>query len=67
MLTVNIPRLASKGPLKFDVAAEFEKIFGFSLADHTKFMSALLMHAMTDHDARQDTVLVWPNNLSTTR
>jgi hypothetical protein len=31
MLAVNIPRLASKGPLQFDVAAEFEKVFGFSL------------------------------------
>jgi hypothetical protein len=53
MLTVNIPRLASKGPLKFDVAAEFEKVFGFSLTDYINFMFALLMHAMTDRDARQ--------------
>ena len=53
MLTVNIPRLASKGPLQFDVAAEFEKVFGFSLADYTNFMFSLLLHALMERDARQ--------------
>ncbi len=53
MLAVNIPRLASKGPLQFDVAAEFEKVFGFSLADYTNFMFSLLLHAMVERDARQ--------------
>ena len=53
MLTVNIPRLASKGPLLFDVAGEFEKVFGFSLADYTNFMFSLLLHAMTEREARQ--------------
>jgi hypothetical protein len=53
MLTVNIPRLASKGQLQFDVAAEFEKVFGFSLADYTNFMFSLLLHARTERDARQ--------------
>jgi hypothetical protein len=53
MLAVNIPRLASKGPLQFDVAAEFEKVFGFALADYTNFMFSLLLHAMIERDARQ--------------
>jgi hypothetical protein len=53
MLTVNIPRLASKGPLQFDVPAEFGKVFGFSLADYTNFIFSLLLHAMTERDARQ--------------
>lgn len=53
MLAVNIPRLASKGPLQFDVATEFEKAFGFSLADYTNFMFSLLLHAMIERDARQ--------------
>jgi hypothetical protein len=53
MLTVSIPRLASKGPLQFDVAGEFEKVFGFSLADYTNFMFSLLLHAMEEHEARQ--------------
>ena len=53
MLTVNIPRLASKGPLQFDVAAEFEKVFGFSLADYTNFMFSLLLHAMVERETRQ--------------
>lgn len=52
MLTVNIPRLASKGSLQFDVPAEFEKVFGFSLTDYTNFMFSLLLHAMTERDAR---------------
>jgi hypothetical protein len=53
MLTVNIPRLARKGPLQFDVAAEFEKVFGFSLADYTNFMFSLLLHAIMEREARQ--------------
>jgi hypothetical protein len=53
MLTVNIPRLASKAPLQFDVPAEFEKVFGFSLTDYTHFMFSLLLHAMMERDARQ--------------
>jgi hypothetical protein len=53
MLTVNIPRLANKGPLQFDVAAEFKEVFGFSLADYTNFMFSLLLHAMMERDARQ--------------
>jgi len=53
MLAVNIPRLASKGPLQFDVPAEFEKVFGFSLTDYTNFMFSLLLHAMMERDARQ--------------
>lgn len=56
MLTVNIPRLASKEPLQFDVPAEFESVFGFSLADYTNFMFSLLLHAMMDRDARQTNV-----------
>jgi hypothetical protein len=53
MLTVNIPRLASKGTLQFDVAAEFEEVFGFSLADYINFMFSLLLHAMIERDSRQ--------------
>jgi len=53
MLTVNIPRLASKGPLKFDVAAEFEKVFGFTLGDYENFMFSLLLHAMLERENRQ--------------
>jgi hypothetical protein len=53
MLTVNIPRLASKGSLQFDVPAEFQKVFGFSLADYTNFMFSLLLHALKERDARQ--------------
>jgi len=53
MLTVNIRRLASRGPLQFDVAIEFENVFGFSLADYINFMFSLLLHAMMERDARQ--------------
>ncbi len=53
MLTVNIPRLASKGPLKFDVPAEFEKVFGFTLENYESFMFALLMHAMVERNNRK--------------
>lgn len=45
MLTVNIPRLAAKAPLPFDVPAEFAKVFGFSLQLYMEFMFAILMHA----------------------
>jgi hypothetical protein len=50
MLTVNIPRLAKRTPLTFDVSAEFEKVFGFSLQIYTEFMFALLMHAMIQRE-----------------
>ena len=51
MLMVNIPRLAAKAPLKFDVAAEFEKASGFSLQLFTDFMFAILMHATIQRDS----------------
>jgi hypothetical protein len=51
MLTVNIPRLAAKGPLKFNVAAEFEKALGFSLQMYIDFMFAILMHATIQRDS----------------
>jgi hypothetical protein len=50
MLTVNIPRLAAKGPLLFDVAAEFEKVFGFPLQLYIDFMFLLMMHATIQRD-----------------
>ena len=56
MLTVNIPRLASKVPLTFDVAIEFNKVFGFSLADYTNFMFSLQLHAMLERDNRRKNV-----------
>jgi hypothetical protein len=51
MLTVNIPRLAAKGPLKFNVAAEFEKASGFSVQMYIGFMFAILMHATIQRDS----------------
>jgi len=51
MLTVNIPRLAVKAKLKFDVAAEFEKASGFSLQVFMDFMFAVLMHALANVSA----------------
>jgi hypothetical protein len=51
MLTVNIPRLTAKGPLKFDVAAEFERASGFSLQIFMNFMFAILMHATIQRDS----------------
>lgn len=56
MLTVNIPRLASKVPLTFDVAVEFDKVFRFSLADYTNFMFSLQLHAMLERDNRRKNV-----------
>jgi hypothetical protein len=53
MLTINLPRLASKAPLKFDVEAEFEKVFGFTLGDYENFMFCLLLHAMLERENRQ--------------
>jgi len=56
MLTVNIPRIASKGPLKFDVGVEFEKVFGFTLGDYQNFMFCLLLHAMLERENRQSNI-----------
>lgn len=53
MLTVNIPRLAAKGPLAFDVAAEFEKVFGFPLKLYIDFMFLIMMHATIQRDELQ--------------
>jgi hypothetical protein len=50
MLTVNIPRLTAKGSLPFDVAAEFEKVFGFPLKLYINFMFLLMMHATIQRD-----------------
>jgi len=50
MLTVNIPRLAAKGTLPFDVPAEFEKVFGFPLKLYIDFMFLLMMHATIQRD-----------------
>jgi len=49
-LTVNMPRLAAKGPLPFDVAAEFDKAFGFPLKLYIGFMFLLMMHATIQRD-----------------
>jgi hypothetical protein len=51
MLTVNIPRLEAVKPLKFNVASEFEKAFGFSLQVYMEFMFALLMHMTIQRDS----------------
>lgn len=51
MLKVNIPRMAAKGPLKFDLADEFERAFGFPLQAYINFIFALLMHATIQRDA----------------
>jgi hypothetical protein len=53
ILTVNIPRLAAKGPLAFDVAAEFEKVFGFPLTLYIDFMFLMMMHATIQRDELQ--------------
>jgi hypothetical protein len=53
MLTVNIPRLTAKGPLPFDVAAEFEKVFGFPLKLYINFMFLMMMHATIQRDELQ--------------
>jgi len=45
MLTVNIPRLPAESKT-FDVKAEFEKQFGFSLETYCDFMFFFSMHAM---------------------
>ena len=50
MLTMNIPRLAAKGPLPFDVSVEFEKVFGFPLKLYIDFMFLLMMHATIQRD-----------------
>jgi hypothetical protein len=53
MLTVCIPRLAAKGSLAFDVAAEFEKVFGFPLKLYINFMFLIMMHATIQRDELQ--------------
>jgi hypothetical protein len=53
MLTVNIPRLAAKGSLAFDVAAEFDKVFGFPLKLYIDFMFLMMMHATIQRDELQ--------------
>ena len=53
MLTVNIPRLAAKWPLPFDVASEFERVFRFPLKLYINFMFLMMMHASIQRDELQ--------------
>jgi hypothetical protein len=52
MLTVSIPRLAARRLLAFDIAAEFEKVFGFALKLYIDFMFLMMMHATVQQSHR---------------
>lgn len=56
-LTVNIPRLRDQGS-KFDVEAEFEKLFNIPLKIYCQFVFAFLTHAMTEREPRSPQALI---------
>jgi hypothetical protein len=56
-LTINIPNLSSSHR-RFDVEAEFEKIFAIPLKTYCNFMFALLMHARLERDRSEPYALI---------
>jgi hypothetical protein len=56
-LTVNIPRMQDRGR-KFNVAAEFEKLFNIPLKTYCQFVFSFVMHAVNERETRPPNALI---------